>query len=122
MDYVSLTGTKPGLTRGRDFTSLSLCYFCFVKLVAPHDAAERLCRYMTTNMILNTGKGITIDMGVERVIEMNDALSYLPCLKHKEGSPTAMSAMNTKYMEFKLCTIVFNAVNLTTLAAFYAAV
>ena len=61
-------------------------------------------------------------MGVTGVMELNEALPYLPCLKHKEGSPTAMSAMNTKYVEFKLCTIVFNAVNLTTLATFYAAV
>ena len=34
-DYVSLTGTKPGIVRTMDFSSLSLCYFRFVKLVAP---------------------------------------------------------------------------------------
>ena len=80
-----------------DFSSLSPCYFRFVKLVAPFDAAERLRRHMTTNMVLNTEKGITIEMGIARVVEMNEALPYLPCLKHKEGAPTAMAAMNTKY-------------------------
>jgi hypothetical protein len=99
VDFVSLTGTKPGIARGRDFPALSPCYFRFVKLVAPQDAAERLRRYMNTNMVLNTEKGITIEMGVGRVIEMNNALTFLPCVKHKEGAPPAMTAMNVKYTE-----------------------
>ena len=45
-------------------------------------------------------------MGVGRVIEMNNALAYLPCLKHKEGAPTAMTIMNVKYTEIELCTFV----------------
>ena len=97
VDYVSLTGTKPGLIRAMNFTSLSPCYFRFVKLVAPIDSAERLRRYMTTNMVLNTKKGINIKMSVGRVIEMNKVLPYLPCLKHKEGAPTTMTAINIKY-------------------------
>ena len=122
IDYVSLTGTKPRLVRTMDFGSLSPCYLRFVKLVAPFDAAERLRRYMTTNMVLNTEKGITIKMGVARVVEMNEALPYLPCLKHKEGAPAAMSSMNIKYTDIELCTIVLNAVNLTVSTAYYAAV
>jgi hypothetical protein len=122
VDYVSLTGTKPGNARGMDFQSLSPCYFRFVKLVAPQDAAERLKRYMNTNMIINTEKGITIEMGVGRVIEINDALPYLPCLKHKEGAPNEMTAMNVKYTEIELCSIVLNAVNLRTSTAYYASV
>ena len=105
-----------------DFTSLSPYYFRFVKLVVPIDSAERLRRYMTTNMVLNTEKGITIKMSVARVVDMNKALPYFPCLKHKEGAPAAISAMNTKYTEIELCTIVLNAVNLTVSTAYYAAV
>ena len=105
-----------------DFSSLSPCYFRFVKLVAPFGAAEQLSPYMTTNMVLHTEKGITIETGVARVVEMNKAVPYLPCLKHKEGAPTAISAMNIKYTEIELCTIVFNAVNFTVLTASYAAV
>ena len=81
VDYVSLTGTKLGLARGRDFVALYPFYFWFAKLVAPQDTAERLCCYMMTNMVLNTDTGITIEMGAGRVIEMNNALPYLPCLK-----------------------------------------
>ena len=105
-----------------DFGSLSPCYFRLVKLVAPFDAAERLRRYMTTNMVLNTKKGITIEMGVAHVVEMNKALPYLPCLKHKEGAPAAMAALNVKYTEIELCIIVLNAVNLTVSTAYYASV
>jgi hypothetical protein len=99
-----------------DFGLLSSCYFRFVKLVAPFDAAERLRRYMATNMILNTEKGITIKMGVARVVEMNEALPHLPCLKHKKGVPTVLSVIN-----IKVCAIFKNAVNLTTPTALYAA-
>ena len=77
MNYISLTGTTLGLTRGRDFTPQYSCYFRFVKLVTPQDTAEWIRRYMTTNMMLNTKNGITIEMGVGCVIEMNDALPYL---------------------------------------------
>ena len=105
MDYISLTDTTPGLARGRDFASLSPCYFRFVKLVAPQDAVERLYRYMTSTMVSNTENGITIKMGIERVIEMNNFLPYIPCLKHQEGAPTAMTAMNVKYMDIELCAV-----------------
>ena len=61
-------------------------------------------------------------MGVGRVVETDKALHDLPCLKHKEGAPAAMFGMNIKYTEIELCTIVLNAVNLTVLTAYYAAV
>ncbi len=57
-----------------------------------------------------------------RVIEMNETLPCLPCLKHKEGAPTAIFTMNIKYTEIELCIIVLNAVNLTVSTAYYAAV
>ena len=122
MDYVSLTGTKPGRIKTRDFGPLSPCYFHFVKLVAPQDSTEQLRHYITTNMVLNIDKDVTIKMGAGRVIEMNNTLPYLPCLKYKEGVPTVMSAMNTKYTEIELCTTVLNAANLTVLTAYYDAV
>ena len=53
--YISLTGIKPGLARGRDAASFSPCYFCFVKLNASEDAAEYICCYMPTNIVLITG-------------------------------------------------------------------
>ena len=96
-----------------DFSSLSACYFRFVELVAPFDTAERLHRYVSTNMVLNTDKGITIEMVIGQVIEMNENLPYLPCLKHKEGAPTAMSEMNTKHTEIERCTIVLTGVLLS---------
>ena len=61
-------------------------------------------------------------MRVARVVETNEALPYLPCLKYKEEAPAAMAALNVKYTEIELCTIVLNAVNLTVSTAYYAAV
>ena len=90
--------------------------------MAPQDVAERLHYYMTTQMVLNTEKEITIEEGIVRVVNMNDTFPFLPCLKHSEGSPTSMSIMNTDCTKIKLRTILLNAVNLCTLAAFYASV
>ena len=64
---------------------------------ALQDADERLCNYMAINMVLNTKKGITIELDCGCVNEMNDTHSYLPCLKHKEGGPLAMTMMNINY-------------------------
>ena len=97
VDCVSLTGTEPGLARGGDFSSLSSCYVPFVKLVAPKDVAERIHCYVTTDLVVNTEKGITTEMSVGRVIEMNNSLPHLPCLGHKEGALTVMTVINIKY-------------------------
>ena len=96
VDYVSLTGTKQRLTTGRDFTSLPPCYFRFVKIIAPQDAAERNYFYMVTNIFFSIEKGITIEMGVGCGIEMTNILLSLQCLTHKEGPPTEMTLMNAK--------------------------
>ena len=53
-------------------------------------------------MVLNAAKGITIEQGVWRVIEINEALSRLPCLGYKEGSTTAMAATSIKYPDIEL--------------------
>ena len=80
---------------------------------------DRLCGYMTTNMVLNTDKGITIKQGVGCVIEMNKNFPYLPCLKQKECSPASMTAINTEFTSLELCTIDLNVVHLCNLTAYY---
>ena len=54
---------------------------------------------MTMHMVLNTDKGISIEQEVERITKMNKALLYLPYLKHKEGSPMAMTGTHVKYLD-----------------------
>ena len=51
---------------------------------------------------------------------MNKTLPYLPCPKHKEGLPMAMTATTGKYLDIEFCTIVLNAVNVCVSTAFYA--
>ena len=97
VDHVSLTRGTSGRARSKDFTTSRPCYFIFAKFVAPQDAAEVLGRYMTTKMVLNMVKHITIKQGVRRVTKMDKALSYHPYLKHKEGLPTVMTATNLEY-------------------------
>ena len=79
---------------------------------------KRLYCYITTNIVLNTDKVITVEQGAGCVIEMDKALTYLPCLKHTEGLPTAMTATNVKYSDIELCIIVLNAINVHVSTAF----
>ena len=65
LDYVSLTGTKPGLARGRDFAALSPANSVLSSSLQHNmQLNAQVCRYMTTNMVLNIEKGITIKQGV----------------------------------------------------------
>jgi hypothetical protein len=49
---------------------------------------------------------------------MNKTLHYLPCLKHKEGLPTALTATNVRYLDIELCIIILNAVHIRVSTAF----
>ena len=92
--YVSLTGTGPGTICGKVFDAVRPCYFRFLRLFCAQDSAERARRYITTNVVINLEKGLSVEQGIGRMIELNKTLPYLPCLKHKENSPEGWLAQN----------------------------
>ena len=51
---------------------------------------------------------------------MNQKLVYLPCLKHKEGSPTAWPALHISYSELESCGILLHSTPLRIVTAYYA--
>ena len=119
-DYVSLLGEKPGVIRGRVFGAMGPCYFAFVRLFCNQDSAEQMRHYIVTNMFLNLDRGITIEQGVTRFWDMNQKLAFLPCLRHKEGAPSAWPALNTPFSELESCGIVLYSTPLRIVTAWYA--
>ena len=103
-DYVTLKGKAgPNPVRGKVLASLSPCYFRLMRTLVGYEAAEIERRFMTTNLLLNLDKGINVQQGICRFKQMNKKLKYLPCMKHKEGSPDALVAYNKPFSDMELC-------------------
>ena len=111
-DFVSLTGKKGTLARGRNLGSLSPCYFKFVGLVAPNDCAEEIFKYMTTNLhfhCLSKEWKYTIHQLIGRLLEFNGYLKYCPCIKHTLGSPDELVSRANPISQLDLVTLIRNA-------------
>ena len=120
IDYIALDGVRntSGVARGRVFTSLEACYFAAILPVSSQDAAERLRRYLTTTVKMPDC--ITVEEFIIRIVELNDALPYLPCMKQQEGSPVGWIQSNEKYSDMELCQIVLSALPFTLQTAYWA--
>ena len=121
-NYVSLTGTRPGNIRGKVFDAIRPCYFRFLRLFCAQDSAERARRYITTNVVINLDKGLTVEQGVGRMIELNKTLPYLPCLNHKENSPEDWPAQNKEFSEVEMCSHVLFAMSFKVQTTYFAMV
>ena len=116
--FVNLKGEVPGVARGRTLTAMRPCYLRFLKLFGPQDSAERMQRYMATNIAMNTDI-ISVRQGIGRFQEMNKLLSYMPCLRHKKDSPAALKAIK-EYSALEMCTHILAAIPLKLNTAYHA--
>ena len=107
-NYVDLNGKRntSGMPRGRVFDALKPCYFAAMLPVSSQDAAERHKRYW--GYTVKMADSITVEEFIDRVIEANDALPYLPSLKQRVDSPDDWPTMEP-FSTMELCMIVINA-------------
>ena len=119
---MSLSGTRPGIIRGKVFDAICPCYFCFMRLFCAQDSAERARRYITTNVVINLEKGLTVEQGIGRMVELNKTLPYLPCFKHKLDSPDGWTAQNKEFSEVEMCSHVLFAMRFKVQTTYYAMV
>ena len=108
-DYVDLKGKRNtnGKARGRVFEALAACYFKVILPVCSQDAAEKHKRYWSWTVKMPDC--ITVEEFIDRVIQANNALPYLPCMKQQEKSPKDWIQANVKFSMMELCQIVLNA-------------
>ena len=66
VDYVSLSGTKPGVARGKVLGAITPCYFASMCLFCCQDSAERVRHYLITTMFQSIDFGINIGQGMTR--------------------------------------------------------
>ena len=55
-----------------------------------------------------------------RVVEMNYYLTFLPCLKDLEGSPQGIKRTDVRLDQFKMCTLILNAILFPLSSAYWA--
>ena len=119
---MSLSGTCPGVIRVKVFDAISPCYFRFMQFFCAQDSAERARRYITTNFLINLEKGLTVEQGIGRIVELNKTLPYLPCFKHKLDSPDGWTAQNKEFSEVEMCSHVLFGVSFKVQTTYYAMV
>ena len=78
-EYINLKGirNKNGKARGRVFEALEACYFKVILPVCSQNAAEKHKRYWS--WIVKMPDCITVEEFIDRVIQANNALPFLPC-------------------------------------------
>ena len=117
--YIDLNGRKKPTKRGRTFFALKACYLQVLLEVAPQDAAERHRRYISTTIRKN--ELVTCPQLISRMVMLNEMTSYLPCMKHMEGSPAEMPRMDVPFSELEMCTHVLAALPVDLTVAYWAA-
>ena len=53
--------------------------------------------------------GVTVKQYIVRVLQLNEDLGMLPCLKHR-NSPAGMPHANVKLTELELCPIILSGI------------
>ena len=71
-------------------------------------------------MILNTHKWVSVLQRVSRVVEINNMIPCLPCLKRKEESQANLSTYDSSFSGIGLCTVVLGTCPAQTVTLHYA--
>ena len=117
--YVTTDGVPKAGKRGKTFASIEWCIRTWLRKVTKANAAERHRSYMQSQIIWPI-KHIDVGLFIERVVEMNSYLVYLPSLKDEKGSPQAMPRGNVLFTDIELCNIVLTALPFNFASAFWA--
>lgn len=109
--YVDLNGVEHAnvAARGKNWDTLKICYYEILKWHVRPNAAELLRAYLTT-CVRMAYTGVTVKQYIGRVLQLNEYLSMLPCLKHCKDSPAGMPHANVKLTELELCPIILSGI------------
>ena len=107
-DGIKVTGVK----RGMDFDSLkaTIRHWMIETGTFPHDSAERIEKYVSTQIKMPTRKDLEFKAWVKRIIEICNYLPLVPCMKDVEGSPAELPRANVKPSGLKLCQYILEAI------------
>ena len=113
--WIDRGGIKRNTIAGYSFPSLrrSIMHWLIAGCVT-RDAAERERRYIATQLKYPqraVGVGISsIRAYAERLMELNQSIEKLPCLKDTEGSPAEMERADKPYSKYEMCQILLTII------------
>ena len=111
--YVDWDGVEvPNKKRGMSFDSLraTIRHWMIDTGSFPEDSAERVERYLSTQIKMPTRKELNFKAYIKRIQEICSYLPWLPCMKDMKGSPAELTRMNKKPTELKLCQYILEAI------------
>lgn len=117
--YVARGGTRQTGKRGKTMTAMGACIRTWLLEVCKFDAAERHRRYLSTQVKMPP-KGVTVEAFVNRMVELNKYLKYLPTLKDKEGCPTEVPRGDKPFSDYELCEHILQAIPYKFAVAYWA--
>jgi len=116
--HVDLEGVRCDRRLRRNFASLKHCYLQVLLTVTKQDAVERMHRYISTTVKM--ADEVKVVQLINRMKELNTLVPYLPCLKHREGSPDKMPSMDESFSELEMCTNILAALSSELSMAYWA--
>ena len=120
--HVDANGVLQLGERGKTWESLDAAIRLWLLKVTKMqpNAAERLKDYMSVQVKMPAHKGLTVRQFVDRLIEMNEYLPFLPTQKEVEGAPPELKNGKEPLTEMELCQVVLRAVPYHLGTAYYA--
>ena len=111
--YVTWDGVRvEGRKRGMSFDSLdaTIRYWLINTGSFPPDSAERIERYLSSQIKMPTRKEIEFKAYAKRLVEICDYMPDVPAMKDIEGSPPDLPRANVKPPDLKICQYILNAI------------
>ena len=120
--YVDANGVLQAGERGKTWEALAAAVRLWLLKVTKMqpNAADRLRDYMLVQVKMPAHKGLTVRQFVDRLVEMNEYLPFLPSQKEVQGAPPALKNGKDPFTEMELCQIVLRAVPYHLGTAYYA--
>ena len=117
--YIDLNGKKvTSGPRGRTLAALKPCMFQVMLWNTDEDAAEAQRKYWQN--CVRKAKNVNCSQFIERLRWANILIEYLPCLKHRAGSPKELPRSNEPFTDIDLCSIVLNALPKSLAGSYWA--
>ena len=107
--YVAVGGVRMQGRRGHTNNALN-AYICTWSLLVMQANAAKCHRMYVQVQIYMFQRGLPVKRFIARVVEMNNYLVYLPCLKDLEDIPTKLTCVDIPFSGMELCYIILNAI------------
>lgn len=118
--YIARDGVERTGKRGKTLEGLLASIRRWLLRIMKPDAAERERRYMQVQIVMPSNGQVKVGQFVDRLVEMNGFLPYLPTLKDAKGSPQGLARGDVPFTDLEMCQNILMAVPYQLATAYWA--